>query len=176
MAGRTNYVELKNTDPMNGPAQINAVAAHFDALAGEARANLAALPTTGNWPGRTIFVEDIDTQLVWAGSSWKYPIEDTGWVTATNVNLSGTVSVRRVGNTVHIRGKMTGNVPTGSLSVASIPGEFRPGAGPYVRGACDFTGGVTGTAYVTPGGTVGVSQSTGATRTNPEFTIVYLND
>lgn len=71
MAGNTGYTPVSNADPMQGPAQITDVYEHFDPLIGERRANAGALPTSGNWPGRTIFVEDIKCPHTWNGATWQ---------------------------------------------------------------------------------------------------------
>lgn len=69
MAGKTGYTP---TGPaMQGRAQIDDVYEHFDPLVGEARANAAALPATGNWPGRAIMLQDTGRMVVWTGSAWR---------------------------------------------------------------------------------------------------------
>jgi hypothetical protein len=72
MTGRTNYTGVANTGPMQGPAQITATYAHFDAIVGETRPLTSDLPATGNWVGRTIYVEATESLYVSNGvAAWK---------------------------------------------------------------------------------------------------------
>lgn len=72
MTGRTGYTGVANSDPMQGPAQIDDVYAWFDPLVGETEPTSASLPSTGNWIGRTIYVQDINTSRIWDGTEWAY--------------------------------------------------------------------------------------------------------
>jgi hypothetical protein len=71
MAGRTGYTPITNASPMQGPAQITKVYEWFDPLIGESRPTVSALPTTGNFLGRTIYVADQRTPYVWDGTTWQ---------------------------------------------------------------------------------------------------------
>jgi hypothetical protein len=72
MTGRTNYTAPTNGLAPEGPAQIAAAYAHFDALIGESVAAVANLPASGNWNGRTIYVEATDSVYVWRGAAWRW--------------------------------------------------------------------------------------------------------
>lgn len=73
MTGRTGYTEFDNGLPPEGPDQMNTIFEHFDPLIGESVATASALPSSGNWVGRTIHVEDIDViaQCVALPGTWK---------------------------------------------------------------------------------------------------------
>jgi len=86
MAGRTGYTALSNSSPMAGPTQINAVSSWFDTLVGEERATVAALPSSGNWVGRTIYVRADRSQRVWSGSGW----EIVGRIRSTDYMIGAT--------------------------------------------------------------------------------------
>ena len=70
MTGRTNYTGVDNNAAMQGPAQITGVYEHFDALLGETKPTPEDLPSAGNWPGRTIFVQSVSQSFTWSGSIW----------------------------------------------------------------------------------------------------------
>lgn len=57
MTGRTNYTGVSNGDAPNFGPDITDVYEHFDPLIGESVANVAALPASGNWVGRSIYVD-----------------------------------------------------------------------------------------------------------------------
>jgi len=71
MTGRTGYTGVTNDDPPYGPEQITDVYEHFDPLIGETAATASALPASGNWTGRTVYVQDTAAHYVWNGSAWK---------------------------------------------------------------------------------------------------------
>lgn len=71
MTGRTGYTAPTNASAPTVPAHLSAAYAHFDPLIGETVANLGALPSSGNWTGRTIWVADIKRMRVWDGSGWQ---------------------------------------------------------------------------------------------------------
>lgn len=70
MTGRTNYTEIANGSAMQGPAQITSVLEHFDPLIGETVTVPELLPLTGNWPGRTIYVQSTLCSYIWSGADW----------------------------------------------------------------------------------------------------------
>lgn len=57
MTGRTNYTAVDNAAEF-GFDQINAGFDHFDQIVGGSVANAGALPSTGNWVGRTVTAAD----------------------------------------------------------------------------------------------------------------------
>lgn len=72
MAGRTGYDVVGNGSPMQGPAQITAVAQHFDSLIGE------TVPTVNDLPpadpafiGRIIFVQSDKSLRRSDGTAWR---------------------------------------------------------------------------------------------------------
>jgi hypothetical protein len=44
---------------------------HFDPLIGESVETATALPSSGNWPNRTVMAEDTKIVHVWNGSAWR---------------------------------------------------------------------------------------------------------
>lgn len=138
MAGLTGYTPITNASAMLGPAQITGVFEHFDALVPTQAATSAALPSTGNWPGRRAFIEDTKTNAVWDGAAWiRF---DTQWIsyTPTRVNNSGgtltakyfrtgkkvDVIIRLVGGTIVAPGNPSFSLPfaAGNADVQWLPG------------------------------------------------------
>lgn len=65
------YTQIDNAGPMQGPQQINDAELFVENLIGENVTTVAALPASGNWPGRTISVGDPVTSIyVWATTGW----------------------------------------------------------------------------------------------------------
>jgi len=133
MTGRTNYTEVANSGPMQGPAQITGVFEHFDPLLGETKPTAANLPLSGNWIGRTILVEDSGISRVWLGSGWGYGDGDTGWITLTPAtgwtaylpSVWGTPAYRFRSGKVSVQGVLlAGSGYTSKLF--NIPLDFRP--------------------------------------------------
>lgn len=62
--------------PFNVPGDLKALADHFGDQTYFSVATTASLPTSGNWPGRILHVEDIDVIAEWTGSAWRrfYPV------------------------------------------------------------------------------------------------------
>mgnify|MGYP001205046780 CR=1 FL=1 len=127
MAGRTGYTPITNASAMLGPAQITAVYEHFDPLVDGSRLDATGLPSTGNWQGRTLFLEDTKTVVVWDGAAWiRF---DTQWIsyTPTRVNNSGgtlTAKYFRTGKKVDViirlvGGTISANNPSFTLPFAS---------------------------------------------------------
>lgn len=54
----------------NPPLHFDEVYQHFGAPDMFAVANAAALPASGNWPGRTLMTDDTKTLYMWTGSAW----------------------------------------------------------------------------------------------------------
>lgn len=71
MTGRTNYTGPTNGSSFDVPGDIADVYAHFDGLLDKSVANPAALPGSGNWNGRQVFVES---------NKLLYQHDGTGWV------------------------------------------------------------------------------------------------
>lgn len=138
MAGRTGYTPITNASAMLGPEQITAVYEHFDPLVDGSRLDATGLPSTGNWQGRTLFLEDTKTVVVWDGAAWiRF---DTQWIsyTPTRVNNSGgtltakyfrtgkkvDVIIRLVGGTIVAPGNPSFSLPfaAGNADVQWLPG------------------------------------------------------
>jgi len=81
MAGKTGYTPISNGSPMEGPEQITDVYEHFDDLIDQVKANIAALPISGNWLGRRIIANDTKIVYRWNGAAWK--AWESGWITYT---------------------------------------------------------------------------------------------
>ncbi len=100
---------------------------------------------------------------------------DTGWVDlAPAAGFTGVLRYRRLGKLMHVDIQLTGTAAAGTttLSLAALPVGFRPAS--HARGACYFGSGYTGVGYVQSTGDIGVAQQSGASRTNPSATIIYL--
>jgi hypothetical protein len=52
------FTQVAGTDAPNGPDQINAAELFVENLIGESKPTASALPTSGNWVGRTVWVVD----------------------------------------------------------------------------------------------------------------------
>lgn len=124
MAGRTGYTPITNASAMLGPAQITAVYEHFDPLVDGSRLDSTGLPSTGNWQGRTLFLEDTKTVAVWNGSAWiRF---DTQWIayTPTRVNNSGgvlTAKYFRTGKKVDVIIRLVGGTISGNNPSFTLP-------------------------------------------------------
>lgn len=119
MTGRTGYTAPTNSNAPDGPAQIAAVYAHFDARVDATLATVAELPASGNWTGRTIYVTEDRSSWVW-DTIWR--VRASKWITYTPVITNftvgnGTVSARyrHVGEDVEVRLDVT----LGSTSAVS---------------------------------------------------------
>ncbi len=102
-------------------------------------------------------------------------LADSGWLTFAWGTVNGTPTQtrwRRVGGNVTVDVAVTGSFAVGVQAVITgITGDFLPDANMY--GSVYFSSGYTGVAYITPGGTLNVAHQSGATRSNPQITIVY---
>jgi hypothetical protein len=87
------FTQLAGTDAPNGPSQINAAELFVENLIGENVSTVSALPSSGNWVGRSIFVTGIGEFRVWNGSAWVTPTH-VGLipVVPTSVSLTGGTS------------------------------------------------------------------------------------
>lgn len=124
MAGRTGYTPITNASAMLGPDQITAVYEHFDPLVDGSRLDSTGLPSTGNWQGRTLFLEDTKTVVVWNGSAWiRF---DTQWIayTPTRVNNSGgtlTSKYFRTGKKVDVQIRLVGGTISATNPSFTLP-------------------------------------------------------
>lgn len=76
------------------------------------------------------------------------------------------------GKLIIVQGDLIGSAPTGNSTVGQMPAAFYPTYG-QPRGGLYLGGGYTGTSYVTSTGNIGFAQQTGASRSNPSFTVIY---
>lgn len=87
--------------------------------------------------------------------------------------LTGDIFVKRVGGWVMVQGEVLGTVTEGNNTMGQLPtGVPLPVAG-SARGGAYMTGGYDGSSWVTKEGRIGITQRSGASRTNPSFTVVY---
>jgi hypothetical protein len=156
MAGRTGYTATPATfDPQ---VHMDAIYAHFDPLIGETRANLAALPASGNWPGRQISLIDTRAVYSWfAGTGWAPAGDDTGWITPTlgagwTAIGSETPRYRKKDGVVFLQGRATRS--SGSAAAFTLPAGFVPDMqlvflaesnGSSVRASIPLDGAIPGT-------------------------------
>lgn len=139
MGGRTGYPDFDNNINFGGPEFFTAIEDHFDGIVDPSLPTASALPASGNWPGRTIFVEDTKRTYQWnATDGWvmlfQVPTAWTNLPLATGWNVTGapwvTPSYRlnQLGE-VEVRGQMTpkaGYLTT--TTFATLPNGFRPPA------------------------------------------------
>jgi hypothetical protein len=60
-----------NLSAMEGPAQMSQIADDVDALVDATKPTPSDLPVSGNWAGRTFFVESVAASYRWSGTAWK---------------------------------------------------------------------------------------------------------
>ena len=161
-------------------ADLTEVADDTAQLAAAEVADLASLPTTGNWMGRRIWVDSERESRWWDGTGWVRAIADTGWMDIP-LNSAYTFQnrapqVSRIGSVLYFHGDVkpkTGTFPANSVITVStgtgVPVGFRPpvvenrqlagnSAGVDVRGYIDAGGnlvivtGPTVPAYADIGG------------------------
>lgn len=117
--------------PLN--AQSNALNAALN-LIETSVANVASLPTSGNWVGRTILVTADNGQRVWTGSAW-FPMGGlevvadvvaygTGWSAADT--LGNKPRVRRIGNHCLLYGGARVASGASGANILTVPPQFQP--------------------------------------------------
>lgn len=135
MAGKTGYTAISNGSAF-GFDQINGGFAHFDALIGETVATATSLPASGNWTGRTVFVQDVAGLSVWDGTKWVATRSDTGRVNVTSFGngftaYSGSgwsgVKYRILNGVVYLNGAATNTAAwTAGTAICNLPIAARP--------------------------------------------------
>lgn len=135
MAGRTGYTAVSNSKAPNFGGDLTAVYQFFDPLIGESRSTRTALPSSGNWIGRTIALEDSDTQVRWNGSVWRTvsdyaaPVQVTyatgGFSNYVADGWNGTF-LTRVNGVVFVSGAFARASWGAGQSVFTIPAGYRP--------------------------------------------------
>lgn len=77
MTGRTGYTPTPaEFDPQT---HIDDVYEHFDPLIGESVPTATALPASGNWDGRTVYVIDAKSHYVYDSTGWRILLQ-TKWL------------------------------------------------------------------------------------------------
>lgn len=126
-------------------------------------ATIAGLPTSGNWPGRIMYVAEDTSVRCWNGSAWFIMSQNSAsWVAVTpessyyNIVSNGSwqaLSVMKLGRQVWLNGHISTDGSTGNDSTwAYIPSGYRPSkqwqvdARPLAAGSFDFN------AYVATNG------------------------
>jgi len=100
-------------------------------------ATIAGLPTSGNWAGRRMYVNEDTTTRIWDGSAWHIIGQKTAsWVALTpessyyNVVSNGSwqaLSVMKLGRMVYLNGHISTDGSTGNDSTwAYVPSGYRP--------------------------------------------------
>lgn len=99
------FTQIAETDPPDGPAQINNAELFVENLIGESVSTRSALPASGNWVGRAIYVDDEDLVYICKAlpGTWGVAAGDTGWQAATFPN--GFISFDESSNKVKWRVK-----------------------------------------------------------------------
>lgn len=100
---------------------------------------------------------------------------DTGWVNVpiTLSGMTGTMAYSRYGKIVILQIDLTGGLVSGTVQVAgNMPSGIVPSQGRAV-GALYLDGGYVGVVRITAGGVIGISQTTGVSRSNPNGTVVF---
>ena len=94
MADVTGGTPPTNASPFAVPADIAAVYDHFGDAVNFSAATVAALPSSGNWAGRQVYVTADDGIYRWTGSAWRRNGNLAAEATrATQFTLSGTANV-----------------------------------------------------------------------------------
>lgn len=123
------------TDAFNPPLHMKNLAEDVDALINPSVANVAALPSSGNWPNRTILVEDEDVVYLWPGADpWLpvYGLTKVGTFTPTGIYAVGGPAARpvRQNGRVSLEGRVTSSsasfVAGNQYNIGSIPTDFAP--------------------------------------------------
>lgn len=131
MAGITGYTPTPAAfDPQ---VHMDAIYAHFDSKISPSVATAAALPSTGNWPGRTFLVVADGTIRTWIAGAWVIVREDTGWITLPLSNSWVTYGApyeapryRRLNGVVFIDSMLKLGTFTSGTVIATLPAGFRP--------------------------------------------------
>ncbi len=69
MAGRTSYTAPTNGDAPEGPEQMEAIYAHFDALVDATKSTAGSLPGSG-FSGQEFLILDSGRKVAWMGAAW----------------------------------------------------------------------------------------------------------
>lgn len=105
------------------------------------------------------------------GTAW----QTSAWQTvAAGAGFTGDIRFAVLGGDVEIRSSLIGSCPDGNSTAGTnvIPAGLRPTL-VNAQGAAYFGGGWPGVAICDTNGTITITQRTGATRSNPFFTIRY---
>ncbi|TDW31029.1 hypothetical protein [Cryobacterium psychrophilum] len=111
-------------------ADLTELADDIADLIGESFDTVGALPSSGNWPGRTARVASDGLQHVHNGTAWTDGTGDTGWITPTALgsgwsNESGNgFQYRRRNGEVRFRGR--GSSTGASSALFTLPAGFLP--------------------------------------------------
>lgn len=100
---------------------------------------------------------------------------DTGWVDVpiTLSGMTGTMKYTRYGKIIILQLDLTGSLASGTVLVAgNMPTGVNPSQGRAV-GALYLDGGYSGVVRITAGGVIGIGQTSGASRSNPNGTVVF---
>lgn len=129
MADVTDAPVPIGSDEFDIPGDFKKLADHFGDDDMFSRPNPAALPSSGNWPGRMLMTEDTGVVYQWKGSAW-VPIAGgpTGAITGgSNVDWSG-VDLAREGRRVFTDGRVTKTTGTFGTTeaIGTVPAGFRP--------------------------------------------------
>ncbi|WP_298742278.1 hypothetical protein [uncultured Microbacterium sp.] len=155
MADVTGGTPPTGASEFNPPADIKEVYDHFGDLGRfYSVANVAALPSTGNWVGRRLTVADTGYEYRWVSGGWTITAGDSGWITPT-LNAGWTTYAGEVprykflNGVVFLVGRATGTAAAGT-TVFSLPAGFRHtyGSDLVFQGHSD-----NGTALITVGPT-----------------------
>jgi hypothetical protein len=150
------------------PADIKAVYDHFGDAAKYKVATAGALPATGNWVGRTAFVEADKTLRVVTALPSTWEIVGSPETTETVVTFSSGLSahasyppvVTRRSNRVEITGLLSVTGATTLESLLTVTTSYRPSAVRFVGATSSSGSGVVqGMLHISTAGVLGMPSS-----------------
>lgn len=109
------------------------------------------------------------------GTDW---VSDTGWESVALTGVSGKMFHRLSGATHELRFALTGSIPTGNLTVATLNDAQRPSQEPtsslYIRQACYLASSTIGMVHIAPAGQVTIANYSGSAKTGADGSVSYL--
>lgn len=156
MSDVTGGPEFDGDDSSYFWEHLTAIMAHFGDGSMFSRANAAALPSSGNWPGRLLMTEDDGAVWRWNGS-WKKIAWDTGAQNITYETGWSTDSVqgtyRVVNGMCSLNGRIKATAGAGGDAFTTLPVGARPASERVTLG---FNAGTYQTIIIGTSGAVSV--------------------
>lgn len=133
------------SSPFDVPGDLKDLADHFGGPGMFAVANAAALPTTGNWTGRTLWVQSLGQPREWDGTGWVNPTimgvyQVTSFATTNGVVANASTFTLDTANS-HALASTYWQPAAGSLSFV-VPGVY------LIQFDAGWSPGVTGRSFI----------------------------